>query len=64
MAVVPGAGGITPTPTDEEAVAIAVAIEAAWPRAGVAEVASEPERWRWSGRWWAKPHTLRRDRPW
>lgn len=52
---------VTPIPTDEEALAIAAAIDAAWPRPTVvldddhggrlrrAEVNS----WRWSGRWWA-----------
>ena len=54
---------ITPTPTDEEAVAIVAASDAAWPRTVV--VSDEEEsRWRWSGRWWTKPIPLRRDRPW
>jgi hypothetical protein len=56
---------ITPAPSDEEAAAIAAAIEAAWPRAVVAaEEGPEPPRWRFAGRWWSKPIAARRDRPW
>ena len=56
---------ISPTPTDEEAAAIAVAIEAAWPRAVTVDpVVAEPPRWRFAGRWWTKPIPVRRDRPW
>ena len=56
---------ITPAPTDEEAVAIAAALEAAWPRAVVAAAEQEPPpRWRFAGRWWTKPIPVRRDRPW
>jgi hypothetical protein len=54
---------VSPDPTDEEAVAIVAALEAAWPKAVVADdpVAA---RWRWSGRWWSKPVPLSRRRPW
>lgn len=57
---------ITPTPTDEEAVAIAAATEALWPRPVVLvdDTADEPGRaWRFSGRWWSLPLPMRRDRP-
>ena len=56
---------IKPTPTDEEAAAIAAAIEVSWPRA-VAAPAEEPttSRWRFAGRWWTKPIPIRRERPW
>ncbi len=54
---------ISPAPTDEEAVAIAAAVEVAWPRAVVAGAAAEPPRWRFAGRWWSKPIPVRRDRP-
>ena len=54
---------ITPAPTEEEAVAIVAAVEAAWPRAVIA-AAAPPQRWRWSGRWWSKPVPLSRRRPW
>ena len=55
---------VTPAPSDEEAVAIAAAIEVAWPRGGVAPEPEEPPRWRFAGRWWSKPIPVRRDRPW
>lgn len=55
-----------PTPTDEEAVAIVAAMEALWPKP-VVEVAAPTSRdrsWKFSGRWWARPVAVRRDRPW
>ena len=56
---------ISPTPTDEEAAAIAAAIELSWPRAAVGPSAvAQPPRWRFAGRWWTKPIAVRRDRPW
>jgi len=57
---------ITPAPTDEEAAAIAAAVDAAWPRAVVGTGAAEPDtpRWRFAGRWWSRPIPVRRDRPW
>ena len=60
------AGQITPDPTEEEAAAIVAAVELAWPRAVVAapDAADEPPRWRFSGRWWAKPVPAVRQRPW
>lgn len=53
-------------PSPEELAAIVAAIEAAWPRPVVVEP-GEPERpstWRFSGRWWSRPTTVRRERPW
>ena len=55
---------VSPTPTDEEAAAIAAAIEVAWPRAVAAPAVETPPRWRFAGRWWTKPIAIRRDRPW
>jgi hypothetical protein len=55
---------VTPAPTDEEAVAIAAAIEAAWPRPLAAPSEAPTPRWRFAGRWWTKPIPVRRDRPW
>jgi hypothetical protein len=55
---------ISPTPTDEEAAAIAAAIEVSWPRVVAAEAVAPPPRWRFAGRWWTKPIPVRRDRPW
>jgi hypothetical protein len=56
---------ISPVPTDEEAVAVAVALEALWPRPLLAPSATAPTTpaWRFSGRWWAQPLVLRRVRP-
>lgn len=56
---------ISPAPTTEEAVAIVAAMEALWPRAVVAEnsVSTRTTSWRFSGRWWARPHIQRRVRP-
>lgn len=52
-------------PTEEEMVAIVAAIEMAWPRPVVVEDRyEEPGIWRFSGRWWSKPHTVQRTRPW
>jgi hypothetical protein len=55
---------ITPTPTEEEAAAIVAAVDAAWPRPGVAGAQPDTPRWRFAGRWWTKPIPVRRDRPW
>ncbi|MFN0028819.1 MAG: hypothetical protein ACKV2O_16785 [Acidimicrobiales bacterium] len=59
---------ITPTPSEEEVAAIMAAHEALWPKSVVAGAVGggatgEASRWRFSGRWWSKPVTLRRDRP-
>ena len=54
-------------PSVEEAVAIAVAVEALWPRpvaAAEAAVEAPSLRWRFSGRWWTRSTISRRDRPW
>ena len=55
---------IQPPPTDEEAAAIAAAVEVAWPRAAAPQVTDRPTRWRFAGRWWSQPIPLRRNRPW
>ena len=51
--------------TDEEVAAIVAAVEALWPRPVLATgvAVTDPERWRFSGRWWAKPVPMRRERP-
>lgn len=64
----PMLGSISPAPSDEEIVAIMAATEALWPRPAVL-AAGEPAtdrglEWRFSGRWWSRPATARRDRPW
>jgi hypothetical protein len=60
------ASDISPPPTDDEAVAIAAAVEALWPRPLLAQPADSPLRtptWRFSNRWWAMPLPSRRGRP-
>ena len=56
---------VSPAPTDDEVVAIMAGVEALWPKPMIVDDAA-PERstaWRFSGRWWAKPVSARRDRP-
>ncbi len=52
---------------DPEVLAVlAAAVDQAWPRRRIV-VVDEPHRppaWRFSGRWWSRPATTRRDRPW
>ena len=45
---------------------LAAAVDQVWPRSVViaAEAQSGPPAWRFSGRWWTRPATTRRDRPW
>ncbi|SUZ59252.1 uncharacterized protein METZ01_LOCUS12106 [marine metagenome] len=47
-------GTIRPSPSDEEAAAIATAIELLWPRPAVMNETSN-SNWRFSGRWWDEP---------
>jgi hypothetical protein len=46
-------------------VAIAAAVHVLWPRKELteAEVRTRDAAWRFSGRWWAKPISARRARP-
>jgi hypothetical protein len=57
---------ISPAATDEEAAAIAAAVEALWPRSAASAGGGDgrPAVWRFSGRWWSQPIPLRRARPW
>lgn len=57
---------VTPTPTDEETVAIVAAMDALWPKpiAVATTPVSRDRSWKFSGRWWARPVAVRRDRPW
>ena len=60
--------GIAPRPEIEPEVlaVLAAAVDQAWPRRRLV-VPAEPVRpsaWRFSGRWWSRPATTRRDRPW
>ena len=46
--------------------ALAAAVDQVWPRPVVVvdEQPTGPPAWRFSGRWWTRPATTRRDRPW
>jgi hypothetical protein len=58
---------ITPAATDDEAVAIAAAIEAVWPKPVMLPAADDGDRslaWRFSGRWWQRDRLAHADRPW
>ena len=65
MAESPIVTDVSPTPTDEEVVAIMAAVEARWPRPVVVAHHENPRStaWRFSGRWWSRPVPARRDRP-
>jgi hypothetical protein len=55
---------IAPAPTEEEATAIAVAMEALWPRPVATAAAPAADlAWRFSGRWWGGTAVSRRSRP-
>jgi hypothetical protein len=62
----PGSRAVQAQPGEEELVAILAAVETAWPRPAkiVAEDGEAANPWRFSGRWWARPVTARRARPW
>jgi len=56
------------SPSEEEAAAIVAAVEALWPKPGVAggEATDAPSRWKFSGRWWLSgttPAAAQRQRP-
>lgn len=57
--------GVSPAPSPEEAAAIMAAVEALWPRPVVAprDDTNANVSWRFSGRWWASNHVVRRGRP-
>jgi hypothetical protein len=61
--VSPAAG--SGAPSEEEVVAIMAAVELLWPRPVIeADGDQSANAWRFSGRWWARPVTARRARPW
>jgi hypothetical protein len=62
----PGSLGLRPRPEIEPAVlaAIALAVEKVWPRApDTPQWRRGNDGWRFSGRWWNQPVSLRRERP-
>jgi hypothetical protein len=68
VAIVGGVAGmsISPTPTDDEAAAMAAALELLWPRPAVIAQPERPQTlaWRFSGRWWQRDRMAPPDRPW
>ena len=48
----PIVGDVRPSPTDEEAAALAAALELLWPAQASVEEDAVPSKWRFSGRWW------------
>jgi hypothetical protein len=60
--------GIADRPQVDPAVlaVIAAAVDQAWPRPRIVAVekAHRAPAWRFSGRWWSRPATTRRERPW
>jgi hypothetical protein len=65
---VSGPEGIAVRPgVDPEVLAVlAAAVDAAWPRPRlvVDDGPAHPPAWRFSGRWWSRPASARRVRPW
>ncbi len=63
-----GRGHVGPAaqPSSEELAAILAAVEMVWPRPVLTtdDPGSGAGPWRFSGRWWSKPHTVQRVRPW
>ncbi len=59
--------GLAPRPDipPEILAVVAAAVDQAWPRPQLAVPVEEPEylAWRFSGRWWHRPITARRARP-
>ena len=57
---------VHPVPDPAMLAALVAAVDQVWPRS-VGQGETMPRAgaaWRFSGRWWAKPTALRRDRPW
>ncbi|MEO5974774.1 MAG: hypothetical protein ABIQ38_06190 [Ilumatobacteraceae bacterium] len=55
---------VSPTPTEEEAIAIAEAIELLWPTTQPpAQSSNTNTSWRFSGRWWVGSSVTRGSRP-
>ena len=55
---------ISPHPTEQEAIAIAAALEVLWPKVQpAAERETLNTSWRFSGRWWIDSSVIRRSRP-
>jgi hypothetical protein len=61
----PIVASVHPEPDPDVLAAIVAAVDQLWPRPAPADApAPAAPVWRFSGRWWAKPTTARRERPW
>ncbi|HUY64490.1 MAG TPA: hypothetical protein VMV14_08240 [Acidimicrobiales bacterium] len=61
----PVVASVRPAPEPAVLAAIIAAVEQAWPRPAEPEPSPSPTAsWRFSGRWWSRPSTARRERPW
>lgn len=64
----PVVASVDPEPDAGVLAAIVTAVEECWPRPAPVRppgsTTSATAAWRFSGRWWAKPTTARRERPW
>jgi hypothetical protein len=60
----PVVASVQPPPEPAVLAAIVAAVEECWPRPSPARSSTPAAVWRFSGRWWAKPTAVRRDRPW
>lgn len=55
---------VSPQPNEQEAIAIATALEALWSKVQPAtEREAHNTSWRFSGRWWSDSSVIRRSRP-
>ena len=64
-ALAPVVASVRPVPPPEVMAAVVAAVDQLWPRPVIVETPqSRTPMWRFSGRWWAKPTAMRRDRPW
>jgi len=56
---------VSPSPSDDEVVAIMAGVEALWPKPMMVTDAASTRStaWRFSGRWWSRPIPSRRGRP-
>jgi hypothetical protein len=64
--VAPAVIAVRPAPDPQVLAVLTAAVEMAWPRARAAAPPEPPgpPAWRFSGRWWSRPPTTRRMRPW
>ncbi|MHB8681878.1 MAG: hypothetical protein ACYDA2_07270 [Acidimicrobiales bacterium] len=61
----PVVAAVRPAPEPAVLAAIVAAVQEAWPQPSPARPpGQQTPLWRFSGRWWARPTAMRRERPW